>query len=726
MKFKHSLIYTSLFVFPTLVVAEQTDLGEVVISSQSEPEYNDGSYQSRTSNIANKGATPLIDSPQTVNVVNSQLIADRKPQSIDEALATVSGTAQANTLGGLFDAVLKRGFGANRDNSILRNGMVAGPSHNFSATTERLEVLKGPASVLYGIQDPGGVINVVTKKPQAEAKYVLGSSFGTNRASGLNLDATGGLGHGFAYRFIYDQSQKDYWRNFGEIKRGLYAPSISWANDKTEIVVGYEHQDYVDPFDRGTYIIAKGADKGKFVTTAKETRLDEPFNEVVGKIDVVNLTARHKLNDTWTLNGAYAYTKDSYNYWQARVTAVDLKKGEATRQVEGIQGSEQRNHSASLNLVGEFATGDIAHRVVTGVDFSSTELDLNRYQHIKLNGNKESNATYKISLNNPVYGKVSTADMPLAAANGHQFARLRTLGVFVQDSAYLTDNLIVSGGVRYESYDQEAGRGGRTSEERLYTDDHGGKFLYQGGLVYKFSPDWAVYANYAQSFRPQLSRSAVTEGLKPEKGESYEVGTKYENGFFSTNLAAFTITKKNVTDTYKGTDGYNYSYNVGKVRSQGVEWDFNGRLTENIGVTATYAYTDTETKENSKFAYHVGKPFEGVPKHQASLFLTYDLGHFSIGHFRVGAGARYLGSWNVYNTATEGEFETYKLPKAVVSDAFIAFDTQVAGKKVSLQLNGKNLGKKTHFVSTQGTSNNVIPVAYGAGREFLLNAKVEF
>lgn len=716
MKFRYSLVYSSLFLTP-FAFAETTSLEEItVVENSTTQEINEGSYQSRVSNIANKGATPLIDSPQTVNVVNKQLIEDRKPQSVDEALSTVSGTTQANTLGGLMDAVLKRGFGNNRDNSILRNGVIAGPSHNFSATTERLEVLKGPASVLYGIQDPGGVINLVTKKPQQEAKYMLGASVGTNNAWGTNFDATGGLGNGFAYRFIYDQNVKDYWRNFGEIKRTLYAPSVSWQNEKSEVVVSYEHQDYVDPFDRGTYILARDEGKGKIVPSPKKVRLDEKFNEAKGKVDIVSVQASHKINDFWKLNATYAYTKDSYKYWQARVTRINLAKDQVTQQIEGIQGSEQRNHSASFNAVGEFATGEIAHRIVAGVDLARTSLDLGRYQAAK-------NST--ISLSNPTYNNVSTADMPLAANNGHQFAKLNTVGVYLQDSAYLTDNLILSGGLRYEYYDQEAGRGGRVVPDRLYTNDHGGKLLYQGGVVYKFTPNWAVYGNYAQSFRPQLSRAAVTEGLKPEQGESYEIGTKYENGYFSTNLALFNINKKNVSDTYAGSDGLNYAYLVGKQRSQGLEWDFNGRLTDRLGVTATYAYTKTKTRENTKFPYFVGTAFEGVPKHQASLFATYDLGKFTFGNVRVGAGARYLGSWNVYNTFGDN-FETYKLPHAIVSDAFVALETKLGGKKVTLQLNGKNLGNKTYYISTLGTSNSVIPVAYGYTREFILNGKVEF
>lgn len=729
MNLKLSLIYTALFAVVSTSVSAESTLDQINVTTKRE-QTNERTYQSKESNIANKGATALIDSPQTVNVVNNQLIEDRKPTSIDEALTTVSGTTQANTLGGIFDAVLKRGFGANRDNSILRNGVVAGPSHNFSATTERVEVLKGPASVLYGIQDPGGVINIVTKKPQEEAKYVLGGSIGNNNAWGINFDATGGLSHGLSYRFIFDQNAKDYWRNFGEIKRSLYAPSLMWKNDKTEIVLGYEHQDYTDPFDRGTYIIANNTtanDRGQIINIPSKQRLDEPFNSVIGKIDIVTLQASHKLSDAWKLNASYAYTKDSYNYWQARVTTINLAQqtNNVIRQIEGIQGSTQRNHSASFNAVGEVITGNIAHRIVTGIDMGYTSLDIARYQ---------AAANSRITLNNIQYGTVNTDNMPLAAANGHQYSKLKTIGVYLQDSAYLTDNLILSGGVRYEYYDQEAGRGGRTATERLYTDNHGGKALYQAGIVYKFSPDWAVYGNYTQSFRPQVSRAAVTSGLKPEEGESYEIGTKYENGYFSTNLALFNIEKKNVSATESrgtGSNAMNYTYLIGKVRSRGIEWDISGKLTDKLGVTATYAYTDTKTKENRNLPYLAGKALEGVPTHQASLFATYDLGEFAQGQWRIGAGARYLGTWKVYNTrnATGAQVnyqETYKVPHAIVSDAFISYETKVAGKKLHLQLNGKNLGNKKYYVSTQGLNNNVIPLAYGYEREFILNAKIEF
>lgn len=137
-------------------------------------------YQTTGTSVVSKAEVPVFDTPNTVNILSTKLLEDRKPESLIDALYNVSGVSQANTLGGMFDAIQKRGFGGNRDNSIMRNGLQAGPAKNFSATTETVEVLKGPASVLYGIQDPGGVVNIITKKPQQTPRHVIGGTLGNH------------------------------------------------------------------------------------------------------------------------------------------------------------------------------------------------------------------------------------------------------------------------------------------------------------------------------------------------------------------------------------------------------------------------------------------------------------------------------------------------------------------------------------------------------------------
>ena len=335
MKFKFSLISTALFAsLPFSAYTAETNqltdnepqvtdsLEQINVDVNAEELQQVGYHAVGTSSVS-KVNVPIIDTPTTVNVVTSKLIEDRHPNDLIDALSSVSGVSQANTLGGIFDAVQKRGFGGNRDNSIMRNGSQAGPSHNFGATTETIEVLKGPASVLYGIQDPGGIINVITKKPQQEQKTAISGTVGNHKMWGTQLDSTGGLGNGFAYRFIYDKKEKNYWRNFGKVETTTYAPSLSWENDKTKILLAYEHLDYTQPFDRGTQII-----NGSLVNIPAERRLDEPNNQTEGKTDNIQLKIEQKLNDQWKLNFVYGYARDKYHYRQTRIVAVNTSRSD--------------------------------------------------------------------------------------------------------------------------------------------------------------------------------------------------------------------------------------------------------------------------------------------------------------------------------------------------------------------------------------------------------------
>ncbi|WP_109078756.1 TonB-dependent siderophore receptor [Aggregatibacter kilianii] len=720
MKFKLSLISTALLTAVSMAAyaEENTEkLDQINVDVNSEELQQVGYHAVGTSSVS-KVNVPIIDTPTTVNVVTTKLIEDRKPNDLIDALSSVSGVSQANTLGGVFDAVQKRGFGGNRDNSIMRNGMQAGPSHNFGATTETVEVLKGPASVLYGIQDPGGIINVITKKPQQESKHVVGGTVGNNDMWGMQLDSTGGLGNGFAYRFIYDKKDKDYWRNFGKIETTTYAPSLSWENDTTKVLLAYEHLDYTQPFDRGTQLV-----NGSVVNIPAERRLDEPNNQTNGKTDNIQVKVEHKLSEQWKLNFAYGYARDKYNYRQTRVVAVNtndtnnyaynnrvLAPRTALRRLEK-QAADQRVHTGSLNLVGEFSIGEIANRFIVGVDAS---------RNYRTTGPVYNNGGWSyINIDNPVYTDPDARET--LRNNNYQINNIKTVGVFVQDTAYLTDSVIVTGGLRYEYFDQVAGRHQIGSPFEPNTKQNDGKLLYQFGAVYKFTPNWATYANYAESFRPQYSiANRVDSGLEPEEGKSIEIGTKYESANINATLALFNIDKKNVAETDTNGD----VYIAGKQRSRGVEVDVNGYITDKLSASATYTYTKVKHRENKSYPDAVGQQLNGVPKHQAALFLSYDLGEFLNGQWRIGAGARYLGSWNAY---TSDYATSYKIPDATIYDAFLAYETKVAGKKVSLQLNGKNLSDKVYYQSTSGNADQyIVPISLGYGREVFLNAKVEF
>ncbi len=738
MKFKLSFIYTALFAgvsvsafAETAVDQPQESLEQITVQDTG---IKQNGYQTTGTSVVSKAEVPVLDTPNTVNILSTQLLKDRKPESLIDALYNVSGVSQANTLGGMFDSIQKRGFGGNRDNSIMRNGLQAGPAKNFSATTETVEVLKGPASVLYGIQDPGGVVNIITKKPQQTPKYVIGGSVGNHHLWGTQVDFTGGLSHGFAYRFIYDKQDKNYWRNFGKIKNTTYAPSLSWENDKTKVLLAYEHKDILEPFDRGTNLLTS---THALPNIPVSRRLDEPNNETTAKTDNIEFKIEHKLNDFWKFNAGYSYARYEYFYNQARITNINitdrqlsgrngLKARHVRRAIEQQQG-DQRVHSGTFNIIGEFGIGEIANRFVAGVDVMRNIREIGPiYNQGIMNSD--------INIDHPHYTS-PIAQKKNGNGNAYQYNHLKTVGVYVQDTAYFTDNFIVTGGLRYEYFDQFAGRHclnaancdfskGQKLTKTGNTDQHDGKLLYQLGAVYKFTPRLATFANYAESFRPQTSVAApVDSDLKPEQGKSVEIGAKYENEHINATLALFNINKRNVGETVGS--GSNTQLNiVGKQRSRGVEFDLNGQLTDALSIAANYTYTKVNALENAKYPTAVGKQLSGVPKHQASLFLGYNIGEFDFGHIRIGGGARYLGSWYAYNNDYT---RAYKLPHAVVYDAFIAYDTKISGKKVSFQLNGKNLTDKTYFPSTSGNATNtLIPVALGYGREFIFNTKVEF
>ena len=727
MNFKLSLISTALltsFSISTFAETEQTvDTNTETLEqiNVQDTGIKQNGYQTTGTSVVSKAEVPVFDTPNTVNILSTKLLEDRKPESLIDALYNVSGVSQANTLGGMFDSIQKRGFGGNRDNSIMRNGLQAGPAKNFSATTETVEVLKGPASVLYGIQDPGGVVNIITKKPQQTPRYVVGGTLGNHSLWGTQLDFTGGLGNGFAYRFIYDKQEKDYWRNFGKVKNTTYAPSLSWENDKTKVLLSYEHKDILEPFDRGTNLLTA---TNALPDIPVSRRLDEPNNETTAKTDNIDFKIEHKLSDGWKLNAGYSYARYKYFYDQARITNVNVKTRTARRTIEQQQG-DQRVHSSTLNIVGEFGIGDIANRFVAGVDVMRNIRDIGPIYN---QGNTKSD----INIDNPLYTN-PVAEHKNGNGNAYQYNHLKTVGVYIQDTAYFTDNFIMTGGLRYEYFDQFAGRHclnaanckkGQNLTKTGNTDQHDGKLLYQLGAVYKFTPHIATFANYSESFRPQMSVATPVSGdLKPEQGKSFEIGVKYENSGFNATLALFNITKRSVAEAVGS--GSNAQLNiVGKQRSRGVEFDLNGQITDNLSVAANYTYTKVKSLENELYPDAVNQQLSGVPKHQASLFLAYNVGEFDFGNIRVGGGARYLGSWHAYNSDYT---KAYKLPHAVVYDAFIAYDTKISGKKVSFQLNGKNLTDKTYYPSTSGNATNtLIPVALGYGREFIFNTKVEF
>ncbi|HCK01144.1 MAG TPA: TonB-dependent siderophore receptor [Serratia grimesii] len=660
------------------------------------------SYQPLTSVTGTRTETSLLNVPQAIDVVPQQVITDQAVSSLDEALYNVSGITQANTLGGTQDAVMKRGFGDNRDGSILRDGVRSVQARNFTPTTERVEVLKGPASMLYGMGEPGGMINMITKKPQLQQHTHVegwGSSF---KGGGGQLDVTGPLGtSGFAYRMIVDHDETDYWRNFGRNRQTVIAPSLMWYGESTTVRVAYEHMEYLVPFDRGTIIDSR---TGKPVNTPRDRRFDESYNATRGDQDSVTLQVDQVLNESWKSSLTYAYSRNSYSDNQARALALNPDTGVLSRQADSTAHAVSHANAVQLTLNGDVDWGRINHQMLFGFDFE----DNRTYRGDMIRGKKNSD----FNIYNPVYGLMPTSNA-VSAKDSDQRENLTSYGWFMQDSVQLTEKWLVMGGLRYDAFDVFAGKGRPFVTN---TDSSDSKLIPRAGVVYKLTPYVSLYSSYTESFKPNSSIASQIDSLPPEQGKAWEVGSKVElpNGVTGT-LALFDITKRNVM-VNELVNGETVTRTAGRVRSQGVELDVAGNITDSLSLIGSYAYTDARVVDDPD---NKGKEMTNVARHTASLFMTQDLGStglYSGDNVRVGAGARYVGR-RPGDAANSFNLENY-----TVADAFAAYTLPVNGYRVKWQLNVKNLFDKTYYPSSGGN----LRVAVGEPREVVLRASVDF
>lgn len=684
------------------------NLGATTITSVMEPST---SYQPPPTSSVMRSSTPLQEIPQTVNVVPAQVIRDQAPRNLDAALANVSGITQGNTLGSTQDSVMTRGFGDNRNGSIMRDGMPVVQGRGLNATVDRVEVLKGPASLLYGIQDPGGVVNMVSKQPELDPYNALtlrGSTYGEGKnGSGGTFDSTGALGEsGLAYRLVLDHEDEDYWRNYGVHRETLVAPSLAWFGESTQLTFAYEHREFLTPFDRGTVIDPRDNHP---LDIPRDRRLDEPFNNMEGRSDLYHFQADHDLNDNWKAHFGYSWNRETYDASQVRVTAVDTSNGTLTRSMDGTQNAISTDRFTTASLEGKIDVAGMQHDLVLGVD--------DEYRKIYRADLIRQKSLTTFSYLDPVYGR-EVPGTTVSPADSAQTDILRSDSVFLQDSIHLTDQWILVAGGRFQEYDQYAGKG---VPFKANTDSNGQKWVPRAGLVYRYTNELSFYGSYTESFKPNSTiaplsgSSAVLDGsIAPEEAKSWEVGARLEMpGRVTGNLALFDIKKRNVL--VANAEGPVTLYSAaGEVRSRGLEVDLSGQLSDRWSMIGSYAYTDAEVTQDPVYK---GKQLQNVAKNSGSLSAVYDFGTIVGGdQLRIGAGARYVGE-RAGNAVND-----FDLPSYTVADAFATYDTQLDGQRVKFQLNVKNLFDRTYYTSAASR----FFVSMGDSRQVTLSSTLEF
>ncbi|MFJ3484787.1 TonB-dependent siderophore receptor [Pseudomonas sp. NPDC090202] len=699
-------VWTGIAMTGDVVFAQEAapiHLGEIQIDEQYQAAA-DTEYRAGSSSTADKMETPYLQQSQTVDTVTAQELKDQTPQTLEDVIKFMPGVVVTNNFGGTQDALMKRGFGNTDDGGVLRDGIRTPVGRNFQrVTTERVELLKGPASLLYGMQEPGGVINIISKKPTYEWRSALGGTLSDQGGGDEFFDVSGPLGDsGFAFRLIGQHKDEDYWRNFGANKNKLIAPSLSYEGENLSFLASYEYSDYSNTLDRGA-VLSNGHHVG-----SRDDRFDEKWTRAQGQRQYLSTTTEYRFSPDSSLRLSSGWNYDQYNDYQADPNAYNAQTGELRRRFRRNVGAHKENAYLALDWISRQQLLGMEHELLVGSDYESNRDAYGDFIDGPVQGG--------FFPERPVYGLLQPTG-PVNLNNSDGYTRIKGQSVYFKDNIHLTDQWILAPGVRYQEFSIKSGS---RRPFVLGTDEDEGKALPFLGVVYQMRDDFSLYGNYSQSFRPNEvdPGNTFTGSYKPETGRQYEVGAKYDNGDWISSLALYDIRKKNVQQVAGvDDDGNTVQRLAGEVGSRGLEWSLNGRLNEQWSVIANYAYTDAKIRKDTEQTE--GNRVFNVARHVGGAYLTYQWPmHVLQGDLRMGAGARYVGK-RAGDLANSFELDDY-----TTVDAFVSWKTgHLLGKETSLQLNAANLTDQGYFVSSGG---NPRRVSWGEGRTLRLSGEVSF
>ncbi|QXI25684.1 TonB-dependent siderophore receptor [Pseudomonas vanderleydeniana] len=626
-------------------------------------------YRATRSASATRTDTAIHETPQSISVVPKDAVEDIGATRLQDALDYAGGVGRANNFGGQgLTTFTVRGF---TTGEFYRNGFPINrgyPNMPDANTIERLEVLRGPATTLYGRGDPGGTFNVVSKQPTAERTVTLGSQLDDQGMKRGTLDASGPLDDEgrLAYRLNVIGEGGDTFRDHVETERYGVTPVISWqATDDTRITFEGDFMRNNHPLDRGVTRYAN-----QVGTASRDTFFGE---KDVGKLHNDNNMAQvrfeHLLNENWTLGGGFQWLDGTLkgNAIEANGVGAD---GRTLGRNFNYRKLEWTDKDAQLNLTGHFSTWGLEHTLLTGVEYEDYD-----YKSI-IQRSSGAVGSYAVDIFNPVYGQARPA---LTRTPTHDKENLKTYATFVQDQVALTSRLKVLAGARFERFEDDyesyvAGVKSWTKSENGVTP--------RLGVIYDLTDTLAVYADTARSFKPNSGASRQGGGFEPEKGKSYEMGIKWEalDRQLSVDAAIYQIDKRNVL-TADPVDPINFKVAAGEVRSRGFDLNVTGNLTPQWRVIGGYAYVDAEvTKDNT---IPKGTRLMNIPRNSFSLLNVYEFQDGALKGLGLGVGGKYVADRAGQTAATGFSMGSY-----TVVDLLGFYKVN---EKVRLNLDVKNL-----------------------------------
>ncbi|MGB6104095.1 MAG: TonB-dependent siderophore receptor [Pusillimonas sp.] len=654
-------------------------------------------YIAKRAATASKTDTPLNETPQAVTVITRDEIVDQGAQNLQDALNYAAGVrSDAYGLDSRTDSYRIRGSEPTTYLDGLRQ------NYNWYTSTtrvepymlERIEVLRGPASMLYGKGSTAGVVNLVSKRPQAETQNEIGVSYGTHNRKQIQADFTGPLTEDgtWLYRLVAVGRKADTQVDHVPDDRMMVAPSVTWRpSARTSLTLQALWQD------------DKSGSTSQFFPW-EGVALDNPNGELpvhrfIGEPDWDRYNSKrqslgwlfeHEFNDSWTMRQNFRWAKNEVDYRTLYGDSFTVPGGWAgdpvNKRLFGRYADATLTKvnmlTADQHLAGKFQTGAVSHQMLLGFDLAYAREE--KQSGFDLPVYFPGGTVPLIDAYNPVYGNFTPPAM-----GDDPTSRQRDTGFYLQDQMKLGNNWIVVAGLRYDrsvsSVDGDDDSTSTAVSKRL-------------GLMYAADNGWSPYVSYSESFTPVNGLNAHNDRFVPMRGKQLEAGVKYESqdGGVVFNAAAYSLREENRL-TPDPTNPNN-SVQAGKTKNTGLELELKTSLGRQFDLIASYNYIDLD------------KELEGMPQHQASVWGKY---RFAIGQaqgFSAGAGVRWLGSF------TDGQAP--KTPDVTLVDAMLAYETP----SWRYALNATNLFNKTYVSTCLGRGD----CWWGAQRSIIASATYRF
>ncbi|MBE9100337.1 TonB-dependent siderophore receptor, partial [Vacuolonema iberomarrocanum] len=672
-------------------VGEDDDALRVVVTGE-----DDRDYAEPTATTATRTDTPLIEIPQSIQVIPEAVLEDQRVIRLNDALRNAPGVVQENNFGGGSDRFTIRGF---QGAAILRDGFRANEAISGlqeTANLERIEVLRGPASILYGNVEPGGVINLVTERPLPEFAGEVGLQLGSFDLFRPTLDVSGPLTDDgdLLYRLNVAYEYGDGFRDFDtNVERVFVAPVVEWRmGDRTNLIVDLEYTGDQRPYDRGIPPLGD-----EMADVPLDTIVGEPDDFFRTEITSVGYRLEHRFSENWQIRNRFRYTDNSFVNRRTQLEEIlgglNEETGEITRLYYFSEG-ELESYEFQTEVIGEFTTGSINHTLLAGIDvfFADSEFFVS------------NDLAPPVNLFDPEIGVISRPDLPLAFTTTDTTTNRSQVGLLLQDQIELLPEVILLLGGRVDFFTQSSTAAAVAIPGIFETPARDNEqsqtaFTPRVGIVYQPIEELALYASYSRSFQPNIltATTADNEFLDPEEGEQFEVGLKTElfDGRLAATLSFFDITQTNVAAT--DPDNTNFVVPIGEQTSRGMEFNVTGEILPGWNILAGLSVLDAEIEESVNFP--AGAAIPNVPETSASLWTTYEIQSGRLTGLGFGLGLYYVGD-------RQGDNEnSFTLDEYLRTDAAIYYRQD----SFRLGLNFRNLFDIDYFESTEAGRGGSIP-----------------